>query len=140
MAKFSQRYQEYRPSKTALFWSCVGSVVVVLILGFTWGGWTTGASARNMAEEAAQQAQAKLAAAVCVNKFMTATDAGAQLASLKEIESSWKQENFVEDGGWVTIAGEKYGDAAEPCAEMLMKQEIPAAQAAAESDTQTIAQ
>ena len=93
-----------------------------------------------MAKDAAQEAQAKLAAAVCVHRFMTADDAGAQLASLKNIESSWKQENFVEDGGWVDIAGEKYDDAAEPCAEMLMKAEIPAAQAAAESDAQTIVQ
>jgi hypothetical protein len=24
-----------------LFWSCAGSVVVALVVGFTWGGWVT---------------------------------------------------------------------------------------------------
>ena len=43
----SQRFQQYRASKTALFWSCAGSVVVATIVGFSWGGWTTGGSAQD---------------------------------------------------------------------------------------------
>ena len=46
----SQRFQQYRPSKTALFWSCGGCVVLATIVGFSWGGWTTGGTAREMAE------------------------------------------------------------------------------------------
>ena len=47
----SQRFQQYRPSKTALFWACAGSVVVATIAGFSWGGWVTGGSAQEMAED-----------------------------------------------------------------------------------------
>lgn len=141
MAKLTQRFEEYQRSKTALFWSCVGAVVVVLILGFTWGGWTTGGTAREMAEEAAEEARAQVAAAVCVERFMDAATARTQLTSLKEIDSSWERENFIEEGGWATIADETYDDGAELCAEMLMDKELPAtAQEAAEPEAGTTVQ
>ena len=91
----------------------------------------TGGTANEMAEEAAEQAQAQLAAGICVDRFMAAADARSQLASLQEISSSWRQENFIEDGGWATIAGEEYDDAAELCAETLDGRELPAAVEAA---------
>ena len=53
----SQRFQQYRPSKTALFWSCAGCVVVATVVGFSWGGWTTGGSAQDMADKAAASEQ-----------------------------------------------------------------------------------
>lgn len=141
MANLTRRLEEYQPSKTALFWSCVGSVVVVLILGFTWGGWTTAGTADEMAEEAAEEARAQVAAAVCMERFMNAATAPRQLASLKEIDSSWRRENFVEEGGWATIAGETYDDGAELCAEMLMEKELPSEnQEAAESEAGTTIQ
>jgi hypothetical protein len=140
MASVGQRFRDYRPSKVALFWSCVGSVVVALIVGFTWGGWVTGGTARRMAEEAADATQARLAAAVCMARFMRAADARTQLASLKEIDSAWNRESFVEKGGWATIAGETYGDAAELCAEGLMKKELPPADGTAETTPDTAIQ
>ena len=41
----SQRFADYRPSKTVLFWSCAGCVAATMIIGFTWGGWVTGGTA-----------------------------------------------------------------------------------------------
>jgi hypothetical protein len=136
----SQRFQDYRPSKTALFWSCAGCIVVTLIVGFTWGGWVTGGSAQDMAEEAAEHARAEVAAAVCVDKFMAATDARLQLASLKENTSSWRQENFIEDGGWALIADQEYDGAAELCADKLIEMEAPAAQEASSSEAGSVTQ
>jgi hypothetical protein len=134
-----QRFQDYRASKTALFWSCAGCVVATVIVGFTWGGWVTGGSARDMAEAAAEQAQAQVAAAVCVDQFMAAADARPQLASLKENTSSWRQENFIEDGGWAVIADQEYDGAAELCAERLIAMEVPT-QEASSSETGSVTQ
>jgi hypothetical protein len=136
----SQRFQDYRPSKTALFWSCAGCIVATLIVGFTWGGWVTGGSAQDMAEEAAEQARAEVAAAVCVEQFMAAADARLQLASLKENTSSWRQENFIEDGGWAVIADQEYDGAAELCADKLVEMEPPAAQEASSSEAGSVTQ
>ena len=136
----SQRFQDYHPSKTALFWSCAVCIVATMIVGFAWGGWVTGGSAQDMAEEAAEQAQAQIAAAVCVDRFMAAADAGLQLASLKENTSSWRQENFIEDGGWAAIADQEYDGAAELCAEQLVAMEAPPAQEASSSEAGSVTQ
>jgi hypothetical protein len=130
----SQRFQEYQVSKTALFWSSAGCVVLATIVGFSWGGWTTGGTAREMAEDSAAQARQELAAVVCVDRFMAAPDADVQLASLQEITSSYAQGKFVQDGGWATIVPAGTADrkastddrkAAGLCAEELAKREIP---------------
>ena len=94
----SQRFQQYRPSKTALFWSCGGCVVLATIVGFSWGGWTTGGTAREMAENAAAQARQELAAVVCVDRFMAAPDVGVQLTALKGMDALLSAEQ-VRRGG-----------------------------------------
>jgi RNA 3'-terminal phosphate cyclase len=133
----SQRFQQYQASKTVLFWACAGSVVAATVVGFSWGGWTTGGSAREMAEEAAAQARQELAAVVCVDRFMAAPDAGVQLTALQEITSTSAQSKFVQDGGWAIIvpassptdytARANDRKAAGLCAEELAKREMPTA-------------
>jgi hypothetical protein len=141
----SQRFQQYRASKAALFWACAGSVIVATVVGFTWGGWVTGGSAQKMAENAAAQGRQEVAAVVCIDRFMAASDVGIQLTALKAISSSYQREKFVQDGGWA-IMPTSNGDqgtstrrsssrddreAAGLCAEELAKREIPAIGSAA---------
>jgi hypothetical protein len=121
-------WAEYRPSKTAMFWACVGCVVATLVIGFTWGGWVTGGTAQAMAADAASTAKAELVAAACVDRFMASPDAKAQLATLKKT-SSWERDEYLEKGGWLSVVkGNKPVDgAADICAERLMKAELPSA-------------
>ena len=147
----SQRFQQYRASKAVLFWACAGSVLVATIVGFSWGGWVTGGSAREMAEDSAAQARQELAAVVCVDRFMAAPDAGDQLTALQEITTPRAQSKFVEDGAWAIIVPASsptdytgrsdHREAAELCAEELAKREIPAPGKAAQiGDEATMAQ
>jgi hypothetical protein len=99
----AQRFKDYQASKTVLLWACAGSAVVAVVVGFSWGGWMTGGSARDMADNSAAQARQELAAVVCVDRFMAAPDAGVQLTALQEITSSYAQGKFLQDGGWATI-------------------------------------
>ncbi len=138
----SQRFDDYQASKTVLFWACAGSVVVATIVGFSWGGWVTGGSAREMAQDSAAQARQELAAVVCVDRFMAASDAGVQLTALQEITSSSAQGKFVEEGGWAIIvppasatdytARADDRKAAGLCAAELAKHEMPTAGKAAQ--------
>lgn len=122
-----QQLKDYQPTKTTLFWGMAGTAVLTMIVGFTWGGWVTGGTAAEMAEEAAEQSAAKLAAVVCVERFVNASDAAVQLAALKET-SRWKRKSFVEDGKWAMLAGleEPVDGAADLCAERLADMELPA--------------
>jgi hypothetical protein len=136
----SQRFDDYQASKTVLFWTCAGSVIVATVVGFSWGGWVTGGSAQEMAEESAAQARQELAAVVCVDRFMAAPDAGVQLTALREMESPRAQGKFVEDGGWAIIVPASsptdyttradHREAAGLCAEALAKREMPTAEKA----------
>src|SRR3546814_11459994 len=93
----SQRWGDFRPSKTMLLWSCVVCIGLTMLLGFTWGGWVTGETAKEMTESAAEDARAELAAAVCVDRFLKASGVGARLASLKEIDS-WNRSSWIGRG------------------------------------------
>ena len=150
----SQRFLQYRASKTALFWSCAGCVVVATVVGFTWGGWTTGGSAQDMADKAAASARQELAAVVCVDRFMAAPSAGDQLVALQGITSAYQQAKFVEEGGWATIvpasstADRKVSAAASAddrkaaglCAAELAKREISTTEKTAQVNDATLAQ
>jgi hypothetical protein len=139
-----QWFDQFRASKTQLFWGCAGSVVVAIVVGFTWGGWVTGGTARTMAEQSAAQARQELASVVCVDRFMAAADMPVQLSALKALERSYQQGKFVEEGGWAIMpvglgdeaaatsssSSSDQRKAAALCAEALAKQEVPAASAA----------
>ena len=116
-----QRWSDLQPSKTMLFWSCAGSVVVALVVGFSWGGWVTGGTARDMAETAGDNSRYDLASVICVEKFLAAPDARAQLAELKAIDSSYRQRQFIEEGGWALMPSteEAARQAADLCAKVL---------------------
>ncbi len=120
-----QRWDDLQPSKTMLVWSCVGSVVVALVVGFTWGGWVTGGTARGMAETAGDTSRYELASVICVERFLAAPDARARLTELKAIDSSYQQRQFIEEGGWATMpnSDEAARQAADLCAKVLANME-----------------
>ena len=123
-----QWFDQYQPSKTGLLWACAGSAILAIVVGFSWGGWVTGGSAQAMAAKAASQARQELAAAICVDRFMAAQDAGVQLVALQKLSSSYAQGRFVQDGGWAVLGGHSADDrrAAGLCAAELAKREVPA--------------
>jgi hypothetical protein len=120
----SERWTDYRPSKSTWFWSIIGASVVTMVVGFSFGGWTTGGSAAAMASKAAQDARAELASSVCVDNFAAAENASQQLVVLKD-KSSWEQDDFIKDGGWAKLLGSDkiIEGAADLCADKLMAME-----------------
>lgn len=127
-----QRWQNYRPSKTMWFWSMLGAVILAIIVGFSYGGWTTAGTANIMAQNAAIHARSTLAASVCVQKFVSTADASEKLAELKKT-SSWQRDDFIDEGGWSKLAGmeKPVPGSSELCADELIAMEsLPEAVAA----------
>jgi hypothetical protein len=120
MASFTQGFESYRPSKTALIWCCILSIAATMTIGFTWGGWVTGGTAATMADKAATGANAKLAAQICTSEFNRGPDAAVQLAALTKLDS-WDRADFITKGGWATLPGLKdpVSGAADLCAQHL---------------------
>lgn len=118
---FGRRFETYRGSKTMIFWSCAGCIAATLILGFTWGGWTTASSTRKLVSQASYDARADMAAAICVQRFGSSPDRVANLATLKGTDT-WKRDEYIVKGGWLKIDGQQ-GDisgASALCAQRLL--------------------
>jgi hypothetical protein len=101
-------------------WGAVGGAVVLAIVGFTWGGWMTGRSAVQMASKQAETAVVAALAPICVERFQQDPNSADKLATLKET-TSYKQADFIEEGGWATMAGSEQPSpgTARACANML---------------------
>jgi hypothetical protein len=118
---FGQRLGEARPTKTLVFWAWVASVVVIMIIGFTWGGWVTGSTARNMAAVMAEEAVVKRLAPICVVQFKQDPGKDQKLKELKGKES-YERGEYVKSQGWAKMPGEEEADSkvAEECAKLLV--------------------
>ena len=118
---FTDWWSEARPTKTATFWSWVGSVVLTMIIGFAWGGWVTGGNAKSMAEKMAEDAVVKRLAPICVVQFKQAPGKDQKLKDLEKTDS-WQRSEFIEKQGWATMPGEEKPDSkvATECARLLL--------------------
>jgi hypothetical protein len=102
-------------------WGLICGAVIVMIIGFAWGGWTTASTTKTMAKEAVLASQA----AICVAQFMKQPKHEEKLKELAEV-SSWQRAQVIEKGGWDKMPGQAEAGyaVARACAdglELLMK-------------------
>jgi len=91
---FRQRWGEARPTKTAVFWSWVATIVLTMIIGFAWGGWVTGGTAHSMAERMAEDAVVKRLAPISVVQFKQAPGKDQKFKELEKTDS-WQRSEYV---------------------------------------------
>jgi hypothetical protein len=117
----SQKWGDYQPTKTMLVWACAGVAAATMVVGFTWGGWVTGGTSRDLATAAGSQARSELVAEICVERFNAQIGSAARLVELNGITSPAARRQFVEAGGWATMPGQSSPDrrGAEACAVAL---------------------
>ena len=85
-------------------WGAVAGAVALAVVGFSWGGWVSHASAELLATQRASTAVASALAPICHENFKHGADAPAKLLELKKA-SSWEQAAFIEKGGWAKMPG-----------------------------------
>ena len=121
-----EEFKESRVSKSTLMWSSAGSVVVALVVGFTFGGWVTGSTARDMVTSAGEEGRFDLASAICVERFMSQSDVNERLTELQDIGSTFRQRQFIEAGDWAVMPGAESAtrQAADLCARVLASLDI----------------
>jgi hypothetical protein len=97
-------------------WGLIGGAVIVMFVGFGWGGWTTSSSASAATVKAVVSTQA----AICVAQFVKQPNHEAKLKEFEEV-SSWARGEFIEKGGWDKMPGQEKADSdvARACAEGL---------------------
>ena len=97
-------------------WGLICGAVIAMIIGFTWGGWTTSRTSRTQTTEAVLASQA----AICVAQFMKQPDREAKLKELEAV-SNWQRAEAIEKGGWDKMPGQAKADyaVARACADGL---------------------
>jgi len=105
-----------------LLQGAAAGAVATLVVGFNWGGWVTGGTAKDMVERSSTSAVVTALSPICVDKFQRSAEAATDMAELKKV-SSYQQGTFIEKGGWATFPGTDSANSAvaRACAEMLGK-------------------
>jgi hypothetical protein len=102
-------------------WGFVIGGILTMIVGFTWGGWSTAGTADRIAMERSTTAVTAALVPVCLEKSKSDPARTEKLAALKALTSSWEQSEMVLKDGWASV-GESEGNrgVAEACAAQLV--------------------
>jgi hypothetical protein len=87
-----------------LLQGAAAGAIATLVIGFNWGGWVTGGTAKDMTQKSSTAAVIEALSPICVDKFQRSTEAAANMTELKKV-SSYQQGSFIEKGGWATLPG-----------------------------------
>jgi hypothetical protein len=105
--------------KPGLYGAACGAVALAAI-GFSWGGWVTGSTARTMA---ADQSKAEIVTAlslICVDQSKRDPQLAERVAAIRTA-SSWNRGDLVMKNGWATMPGSAEGNSqvAKDCADKI---------------------
>ncbi|MCV0396168.1 MAG: hypothetical protein K5872_04675 [Rhizobiaceae bacterium] len=87
----------------ALYGAAAGAVALAIV-GFSWGGWVTGATAQKMAGEASASAVAASWTPYCVARSKDDPNSSGTLAELKAA-NGFNRLKILESAGWATPLG-----------------------------------
>jgi hypothetical protein len=104
-------------------WGAVAGSILTMIVGFSWGGWSTSSTATQLAVNRADAAVTAALVPICLAQEKIDGVKGTKLGELKALTSSYEQTDFVMKTGWATFPGrdDPNRDVAEACASALLK-------------------
>ncbi len=103
-------------------WAFVVGSLFTMIVGFSWGGWTTTGGTDRISMERSQTAVTAALVPVCLEKSKADPASVKKIGALRALTSSYDQRDAVLKDGWATIgSGEANRDVAEACASQLVK-------------------
>jgi predicted dienelactone hydrolase len=104
-------------------WGAVAGSVMTMIIGFSYGGWTTSGTAARLAQLQADTAVTTALVPLCIAQSKADGAVVKKMGELKALTSSYEQRDFVTKTGWATVpgGGDANRDVAEACATALLK-------------------
>jgi hypothetical protein len=103
------------------FWSAIIGAIVVMIIGFGWGGWVLGSTSQRNADTMVTDALVARLVPMCLEQFNADAEKDTRLKEL-QAANRWEREKYVEERGWATMPFEKEPDSnvAEACVEQIL--------------------
>jgi len=108
--------------KPGLQGAAVGAAAIAIV-GFSWGGWVTDGTAKQMASDQARLEVVAALVPICIEQSKLDPQVAATLALLKEA-SSYKRSDMLMEAGWATMPGSSDPNSAvaRACIEKLSDQ------------------
>ena len=108
-------------SPTRIIQGLVVGAVATMIIGFSWGGWHTGGTVKEMVSDATEKATVIALAPICADRFQKAAKEDNTLIAALGAVSYWQRDAHMMENGWATFSGspEPNRTVAEACANML---------------------
>ncbi len=108
--------------KPGLQGAAVGAVALAVV-GFSWGGWVTGGTAKEMAADEARLEVIAALVPICVEQSSQDPQVVETLTQLKDT-SSYQRSEMLMKAGWATMPGssDPNRDVARACMETLAAQ------------------
>jgi alpha/beta superfamily hydrolase len=94
--------------------------VALAVIGFSWGGWVTGGTARTMAADQSKAEVVTALSLICVDQSKRDPQLAERVAAIKTA-SSWNRGDLVLKNGWATMPGTAEGNSqvAKDCADKI---------------------
>src|SRR5437588_7732762 len=74
-------------SLTRLLQGAAAGAIATLIVGFYWGGWVTGSTAKDMVQRSTSSAVITALSPICVDKFQHSPEVATNMVELKKVAS-----------------------------------------------------
>jgi hypothetical protein len=105
--------------KPGLYGAVCGAAALAVI-GFSWGGWVTGGTARAMATDQAKADVVTALSLICLDQSKHDPQLAERVAAIKAA-SSWNRGDLVMKNGWATMPGTAQGNSqvAKDCADKI---------------------
>lgn len=106
-------------TKPGLYGALIGALAISVV-GFSWGGWTTSASAQEMAQKQAAEEVTLAMVPICLDMSAADPDRATKLATVQDA-IGFNRRKAMMDTGWATLPGsdEPSGQLAVACIEGL---------------------
>ena len=86
-----------------LYGAACGAIALA-VAGFSWGGWVTGGTARQMAADQSRTEVAAALSLICIDQAQRDPQRIEKIAAMKAA-SSWNRGDMVMKNGWATMPG-----------------------------------
>ncbi len=105
--------------KPGIYGALIGAAVIG-IGGFAWGGWVTGATARDRAMALSRQDVVAAMVPVCLDMARVDPDRVMKIAAIRDAQT-YQRRNALMEAGWATVPGRTAPDRdiARACLDML---------------------
>ena len=108
--------------KPGLYGAAAGAIALAIV-GFSWGGWVTGSTAKQMAAEQARLEVVAALVPICIQQSSQDPKVVETLALLKDT-STYQRSDMLMKAGWATMPGssDPNRNVARACMEQLAAQ------------------